>query len=106
MYFVYILTQSKHEIRNVVRSLAKESRPLEVCCSLLLQIFIYLFKILAALGLLLLRGLFSSCGEWGYPLVAEMQASHDRGFFCCRTRALGHVGSVALQHVESCWTRN
>ena len=84
------------------RSLAPWKSVVHFCC----RFFIYLFKILAALGLLLLRGLFSSCGEWGYPLVAEMQASHDRGFFCCRARALGHVGSVALQHVESCWTRN
>ena len=49
--------------------------------------FLYLWRV----------GLFSRCSE---------RASHYRGFSCCRAWALGLVGSVALQHVESSRNRN
>ena len=37
-------------------------------------------------------GLFNSCGEWGPVSSCSTQASHCGGFFCCGTRALGHMG--------------
>ena len=44
---------------------------------------------------MLLCGLFSSCGKWGWvTLRYSSWASHYRGFSCCRAQPLGCVGSV------------
>ena len=55
------------------------------------HLFIHLF--LAALGPLL-RGLFSSCREWGLLSSSGAQAPHCGGFVCCRVQALGTWASV------------
>ena len=39
-----------------------------------------------------IRGLFSSCGEWGLLSSYGVQASHCNGFSCCRAQALGRTG--------------
>ena len=85
----------------------------------------YLF--LAVLGLFLLRGLFSSCGEWGIlsshrswashcsAFSCGVRASHRRGLSCCKVQALGCLdfssygtwlggcGSQDLQHRPNSW---
>ena len=46
--------------------------------------------ILGCAGSLLLRGLFSSGGEWVLCFNCGAQASHRGGFSCCRAQAVGH----------------
>ena len=53
------------------------------------NIFIYL--LLAALGLHCCVQAFSTCGEWGLPASYGARASHCSGF-PCEPQALGHVG--------------
>ena len=48
----------------------------------------YLF-IFACPGPSLLRGLFSSCGEWGLLSSCSVRASHFSGFSCGKAWALG-----------------
>ena len=62
----------------------------------LINLFIYLF--LSALGLHCCAQAFSSCGEQGLLFVAVAQASHCRGFSCCRAWALGKRASVVVAH--------
>ena len=72
--------------------------------------FYLLIFIFDCAGPLLLCGLFSSCGKWGYS-VAAAQTSHRSGFSCCGAWALGHVGfsscsSQALEdRLNSCGTQ-
>ena len=60
-----------------------------------INLFIYLYIFLAALGLPCCTQAFSSCGEQGLLFVAGFvvgfvaQASHCGGFSCCGARALG-----------------
>ena len=51
---------------------------------------------------------FSSCRERGLLSSCSAQSSHCRGFSCCRAQAqwLWCTGLVALQQVESSWTRD
>ena len=57
---------------------------------------------LAALGLLAVRGLFSSCSKWRLLFSCSAQASPGGGFSCCGAQALGHVGSVVVAYGVSC----
>ena len=59
-----------------------------------IYLFIYLFD---SVGSSLLCRLFSSCGERGLLSSWGAQASRYRGFFGCRTQALGYSGSVVLR---------
>ena len=61
-------------------------------CHLKQTSFLNLF-IFGCAGCLLLRGLVSSCNEWG-PLSCGLQASHSGDFLRCRAQALECVGSV------------
>ena len=54
------------------------------------NIFIYL--LLAALGLHCCVQAFSSCGEWGLRSSCSARASHRSGFPGRGPQALGHVG--------------
>ena len=47
-----------------------------------------------------LCGLFSSCGELGLLSSGSAWVSHYGGF-SCGAEALGHMGLVVPQHVES-----
>ena len=69
--------------------------------------FIYLF-IFGCAGSSLLRGPFSSCGEWGLVSSCGVQSSHCSGFSCWGAHALGRLGfsscsSWALGHRLSRW---
>ena len=73
-------------------------------------LFIYLF--LAELSLHCCVWAFSSSVERGLISRCSAQANLCCGFSRCGTQAIGHVGSVvvlhglvALQYVESSWTR-
>ena len=52
---------------------------------------------MAVLGLHWCEKAFPSCGEWGLLFVAGPRAR--------RFQHLWHTGLVALQHVQSSWTR-
>ena len=47
-------------------------------------------------GSSLLRGLFSSCGEWGLLPGCGAQSSHCGGFSCCGAQAQGSQASVVV----------
>ena len=65
--------------------------------------FIYSFiLILAVLGLSCHAQAFSSFSEWGQLSNCCARASHCNGFYCCRTQALGCLGSVVVVHGLSC----
>ena len=53
-------------------------------------LFIYLF--IGCVGSSLLRGLYSSCSEWGLLSSWGPQASHRGGFSCCRVWSPGCEG--------------
>ena len=65
-------------------------------------------------GSWLLRGVFSSCGDWGLLFSGSVQASRCSGVSCCRARALRaqvsvgvapglwSTGSVVVAHRLSC----
>ena len=75
--------------------------------------FFYIYIYFGCARSSLLRGLFSSCSEWGLLSSCGAQASSCSGFSCCGARALGHLGSGscnsrALEHrLNSCgaWTQ-
>ena len=60
--------------------------------------FLIIYLVLAALGLCCCLQAFSSCREWGPVSSCDAWVSHCSGFSCCRKWALGHRGSVVVQH--------
>ena len=67
--------------------------------------FINLFTF-GSSGSSLLRGLLSSCREWGLLSTCGARAPHCGGFSWCRARALGHVGSgvaVCSSRAQAQW---
>ena len=77
------------------------ARHQEKCQSVIALSFMYLF-IFDCAGSLLLRGLFSSCREWGLPCSCGSGPSHCSGF---RAQALGAWASVAVvRGLSSCGT--
>ena len=80
--------------------------------------FLSVYEFFGCAGsLLLLHGLFSSCGEQGLLSSCSAQASRCDSFPCCGAQALGHVGFSscgswaqylwlqALEHRLSCGAR-
>ena len=61
---------------------------------------IFFISFLAALALRCCTQTFSSCGELGLLSSGSAWVSHYGGF-SCGAEALGHMGLVVPQHVES-----
>ena len=69
-----------------------------------INLFIYLF--LAALGLCCCAQAFSSCGELGATLRCGARASHCGGFSCCGAGSLGARASVVVARgLSGCGSR-
>ena len=74
--------------------------------SIIFTIFLFLkylcILFLAALGFCCCMLAFCRCREWGLLSRCGVQASSCSGFSCCRTQALGHLGSVVVAPRLSC----
>ena len=62
---------------------------------------LFTYLILAVLGLHSCVA-FSNYRKWGLLSSCCVGASYCGGFSCCRARALGHTGSVVVEHGLSC----
>ena len=74
-----------------------------------LQIYLFIYLFLAALGLRCCTWAFSSCGEWGLLfvavhglLVAVASLAVVHGLQALRLQQLQHAGSVGVAHGLSC----
>ena len=67
-----------------------------------LLIYLFIFNLLAALGLRCCARAFSSCWRAGATLRCGAQASHCGGFSCCGAQALGARASVVVARGLSC----
>ena len=76
-----------------------------------LTVFVFLF--LVALSFCCCVNSFPCCSKWGLLLLVVHRASHWGAFCSCIAQALEHrcqqlwcMGLVAVQHVDSSWTRD
>ena len=69
---------------------------------MLIQIKLFIYLFLAALGLSCCTQAFSSCEEQGLLSSCSAQVSYCGDFSCCRTWTLGIWASVAAVHRLSC----